>query len=1073
MAPSPFRRLSQSMRRSKSQPFLRRHLQTGPHPSSADTPSAGAAAAAAIAAANAKTLYAELSRDGDSHRTPRARRRRHADDQFTSPNRMNLRPHVEEDIADQLDLLDLQGQNNNNKSSRRDRQQRHTLSLVDLPSPFASPRNLRRRRSLINPMPSPVAPPYDEPYTDVGAQSPTTFTKFGPCANPCPQGKENQQYQEYGVHAEHESAILLPTLQVLKGMHDDQVDIDLEIFPRRRRSTIVSTFAPSPFYRRRGNHQRNRYFQDNQPLPSELSMTAPWHTNAVPTTTPDMGTGSNDSDTTTTSVTQSETPEPSDLAYNQHHYQDQLEQHHHHHYQHHSTRRYVRVSVADFTSTVPRRPSTLAMVRQPEKDVNQHGDKLAPPPAPAPLSSKFQKTYNRRPPAYDFMSSSPSPSSLRAGSAQDSSLLSLDIGTRVEETNLLQFAPAAVDRVCGQTCSLAMSSGLLPSLNDPCNCIHDSRKTCANAPLPAEYDVRDACHEMNDPPLTTFNAHGLEEDQEELYTMPDLLTGATNDRHRPSSVLPGLEYQQYFQQQYSQHLFSPPRLPSLATLSSASQSPGSTLLSTTMSSAGGTESSTIPTDFTPHALSLSLSLSSGGRETLCTPRKHDPLQDRGDGHVANDEDYLLLPRDTGSDDNDVPSTVHSLVNAMPSVEVAEAAIMNGCGYEDTPLEVQHSLFDIPAQEKAIIQDDEDLRTATMQEEKIGMNRSSVENDIASDSCVDVTDEHEAGNVNSNVSTSQGQSQGQNQKRNIMVSSPPSFWRHKMSTAPRPVKYTFRPLHKVSTKDLSRTIDTDVSKNNTGTGEVHNEHNNNSEGAIIDEISRSAPITIQVQSPPCPSATSPKPPPQPKLVIQAPSPSSPQTPTGPLQVAVRRRHTTDGDDLTSNATSNATSSSGMNNKGLMLALTRRVKDRSTSPPVTDRVAGTCARRMSGASKNKHGKLTRSPTPPPPAASSSDGTTPRSMFRKTWIKRASNESNVTSLSLSQLEGDDTTTEYYQDEYTKFIENKKVKSTSPLKALLPHPGFARLVGEGRHLRASKLECRTNSTISVSTSDEEYRPY
>lgn len=85
-------------------------------------------------------------------------------------------------------------------------------------------------------------------------------------------------------------------------------------------------------------------------------------------------------------------------------------------------------------------------------------------------------------------------------------------------------------------------------------------------------------------------------------------------------------------------------------------------------------------------------------------------------------------------------------------------------------------------------------------------------------------------------------------------------------------------------------------------------------------------------------------------------------------------------------------------------------------------------------------------------------PTRMFRKSWIKRASNESNTTS-----------STEYYEDDYTKFIEKKP----SALR-LLPHPSFARLIGtDGRALRSSRMECRSNSTISLSTSDEEYRPF
>lgn len=51
----------------------------------------------------------------------------------------------------------------------------------------------------------------------------------------------------------------------------------------------------------------------------------------------------------------------------------------------------------------------------------------------------------------------------------------------------------------------------------------------------------------------------------------------------------------------------------------------------------------------------------------------------------------------------------------------------------------------------------------------------------------------------------------------------------------------------------------------------------------------------------------------------------------------------------------------------------------------------------------------------------------------------------------------TEYYEDEYTRFTQKKN--SSSPLRLSLV--GFGRI----------RLESRSNSTVSVATSDDEYR--
>lgn len=86
------------------------------------------------------------------------------------------------------------------------------------------------------------------------------------------------------------------------------------------------------------------------------------------------------------------------------------------------------------------------------------------------------------------------------------------------------------------------------------------------------------------------------------------------------------------------------------------------------------------------------------------------------------------------------------------------------------------------------------------------------------------------------------------------------------------------------------------------------------------------------------------------------------------------------------------------------------------------------------------------------------TARIFRRGSAQKRTSDESNCS-----------TATEYYEDEYTKFIEKK---ATSPLK-MLAHPHFPRLMSsEGRLRGVGRMECRSNSTISMSTSDEEYSP-
>lgn len=89
--------------------------------------------------------------------------------------------------------------------------------------------------------------------------------------------------------------------------------------------------------------------------------------------------------------------------------------------------------------------------------------------------------------------------------------------------------------------------------------------------------------------------------------------------------------------------------------------------------------------------------------------------------------------------------------------------------------------------------------------------------------------------------------------------------------------------------------------------------------------------------------------------------------------------------------------------------------------------------------------------PPAAMSAVA-----LFRR---KRESNESHASS-----------STEYYQDDYTKFIEKKPI---SPPR-LLSHPYFSKLIGhDGWALKSSRMDFSTNSTMSVSTSDEEYTPF
>lgn len=97
-----------------------------------------------------------------------------------------------------------------------------------------------------------------------------------------------------------------------------------------------------------------------------------------------------------------------------------------------------------------------------------------------------------------------------------------------------------------------------------------------------------------------------------------------------------------------------------------------------------------------------------------------------------------------------------------------------------------------------------------------------------------------------------------------------------------------------------------------------------------------------------------------------------------------------------------------------------------------------------------------------SSGSVSLSPSRLFRKSWTKRKSNESSAPSSN----------TEYYEDDYLKFMEGSCPSSKPPLR-LLPHPAFARLIGaDGRALRASRFDC-SESSISVSTSDEEYRPF
>lgn len=82
---------------------------------------------------------------------------------------------------------------------------------------------------------------------------------------------------------------------------------------------------------------------------------------------------------------------------------------------------------------------------------------------------------------------------------------------------------------------------------------------------------------------------------------------------------------------------------------------------------------------------------------------------------------------------------------------------------------------------------------------------------------------------------------------------------------------------------------------------------------------------------------------------------------------------------------------------------------------------------------------------------------SIFRKT-AKRESDESARSS-----------STEYFEDEYTKFIEKK---NGSPLR-LRGKPYLAKMIpSEAWGNKGPRLDCRSNSTVSVATSDDEYHP-
>lgn len=86
-------------------------------------------------------------------------------------------------------------------------------------------------------------------------------------------------------------------------------------------------------------------------------------------------------------------------------------------------------------------------------------------------------------------------------------------------------------------------------------------------------------------------------------------------------------------------------------------------------------------------------------------------------------------------------------------------------------------------------------------------------------------------------------------------------------------------------------------------------------------------------------------------------------------------------------------------------------------------------------------------------------PTNVFRSCGRKRPSQE-RITSA----------TTENYEVDNAKII---RKKLTSPLR-LLPQPSFERLIGAYfSALRSSKLDSSSNSTFSLSTSHEEYRPF
>lgn len=121
----------------------------------------------------------------------------------------------------------------------------------------------------------------------------------------------------------------------------------------------------------------------------------------------------------------------------------------------------------------------------------------------------------------------------------------------------------------------------------------------------------------------------------------------------------------------------------------------------------------------------------------------------------------------------------------------------------------------------------------------------------------------------------------------------------------------------------------------------------------------------------------------------------------------------------------------------------------SPSSCPTSGGSRARGGHGTGANGSGSISLSPT--------------KLLFRKSWSRRKSSESGLTSSS----------TEYYEDDYLKFMEGKSISSPRPPLRLLPHPAFARLIGtDGRALRVSRFDC-AGSTLSVSTSDEEYRPF